>query len=61
MSSKKTKINKDEASGEFYFDINDFSDIVDISKVVYCEYEETSNGGIALRFLDKDKKQLELK
>lgn len=53
---KIINVNKDE-SGDQYFILNDFADIIDVSKVVYYNLEK-SNEKLILTFFDKEKNQL---
>ena len=54
IQNKIIKVKKDEKTQEHFFDLQDFSDIFDISKVEYYEMEKIGEN-IVLKFLDKDK------
>ena len=58
MSNRKTiKIKKDKKTQECFFDLEDFSDYFDISKIKYYEIEEI-NKSLVLRFFDENQKPL---
>lgn len=55
--NKIIKVQKDGITEEYYFDINDFKDLIDISKIGF--YEVSMEGDkIMIKFFDKDKKQI---
>lgn len=59
---KKTiKVKTNPDTGESYFDIEDFKDIVDIDKVQWYNVEENGDGSMTITFYDKDKKQIKPK
>lgn len=63
MKVKKTSrvatVKYDKKTKEHYLDINDFKDVVDISKVTYYELE-TEEGSVFVKFYDKNKKLIKL-
>ena len=55
-------IKKDEATGEYYIDLNDLAELFDdISVVEYYTIDEKDDGSLALEFFDKDDKKVEPK
>lgn len=48
----KVQIKKDEESGEYYFDVNDIKDIVDISIIDKYDMEKREDGSFSLTFYD---------
>lgn len=59
---KTIKVKTDPQSQECFLDLVDFSDIVDISKVVYYELDKSPDSkGLTLCFYDKDQNKLPLK
>jgi hypothetical protein len=54
----KVTIQKNEESGEYYFDINELKDILDISKIDTYNIESLETGAFAITFYDVDKNQI---
>jgi hypothetical protein len=52
---------KDPVTGELYFPLDAFQDIIDTDKVAYYSYEETDNNSMTLKFYDENKQELPLK
>lgn len=55
----KDILMKRDEEGKAYFDINDFADVIDISKVAFYEWvavEDADN--FQLKFYDKDRKEI---
>lgn len=50
----KIEVKKDEESGEHYFDVQDFAEYYDISKIDSYKYEILENDDLALTFYDRD-------
>lgn len=56
---KTIKVKKDEKTKEYFLDLKDFSDLFDISKIIYYELKENKKEvGFSLKFYDKNKKQI---
>lgn len=59
---KTIKVQKDQKTGDAFLKIEDFKDMVDISKVVFYELKPLSvikgdnTTGLSLKFYDKNKK-----
>lgn len=61
FSLKKTiKVKKDESSEDYFFDLGDFSDFVDINQVKSYSLKE-ENGGLVLYFFDQNDNLIVLK
>ncbi len=54
----QTTVKYDEESKEYYLDLEDFKDIVDISKVVYYKIKFKKDKSVILSFYDKNKKKI---
>lgn len=54
----QTTVKYDEKSKEYYLDLEDFKDIVDISKVVYYKIKFKKDKSLILSFYDKNKKKI---
>lgn len=58
---KTIKVKTDKKTGDAFLMLEDFKDIVDVSKVVYYELEPlttvegNNTKGLSLKFYDKDK------
>lgn len=55
----KTQIDAD--TQDCYFNLNDFSDIVDISRVYYYELKMEENQTLIVKFFDKEEKLIPVK
>lgn len=54
-----TMLKKDEKTGEYYFDLQDFKDILDIDKVdTYETVINKDTNEVTITFFDKDGKRL---
>jgi len=56
----KVTIKYDKKTKEYYFDIDDFKDLIDISKVVTYKLDR-EDGGFTIKFYDKNKKLIKPK
>lgn len=52
------KVKKDPKSKEFYLDINDFKNIIDISRVKYYQLKETEKNHLVIEFFDNEKNKI---
>lgn len=55
----KTQIDAD--TQDCYFNLNDFSDIVDISRVYYYELKMEENQTLSINFFDKEENLIPVK
>lgn len=55
----KTQIDAD--TQDCYFNLNDFSDIVDISRVYYYELKMEENQTLSIKFFDKEENLIPVK
>lgn len=55
----KTQIDAD--TQDCYFNLNDFSDIVDISRVYYYELKMEENQTLSVKFFDKEENLIPVK
>ena len=46
------KVKKDEATNEFYFDLDDIKDLIDIDLIDSYSIEQDDNGVISITFFD---------
>lgn len=58
--SKVVQVKKDEETQDFYLEMDDFADIIDISKVEYYEVTLVEEG-FTIQFYDKDENLIEPK
>lgn len=58
---KTIKVKTDPKTKECFLNLKDFKNFVDVSKVVYYEFDETDSKNLTLRFFDKNKKLLPTK
>jgi hypothetical protein len=56
----KVTVKHDKKTDEYYFDIHDFKDIIDISKVVSYKMDK-EDGGFTIKFYDKNDKLIKPK
>jgi hypothetical protein len=61
VNESRMVIRKDPETGELYFPLESFEDIVDIDKVAYYSYEETDDNSMRITFYDENKQELPLK
>ncbi len=54
----KIQIKKDEESGEYYFDLEDIKDIIDISLIETYNLEKREDESFAITFYDKDQNKI---
>lgn len=54
----KVQIKKDEESGEYYFDLEELKDIIDISLIETYNLEKKEDESFAITFYDKDQNQI---
>lgn len=52
------KVKKDPKSKEFYLDINDFKNIIDISRVKYYQLKEIEKNHLVIEFFDNEKNKI---
>lgn len=57
---KTISVKKDKKTNDFYLDLNDFKDFLDVSKIKYYEMKSLKEG-FSIKFFDKNKKQIKLK
>jgi hypothetical protein len=54
--SKILKVKVDIKTKNSYFELNDFSDIVDVKQVKYYEVLALDNGTLSVKFYDENQK-----
>lgn len=52
------KVKIDPDTNDSYFDLQDFSNLVEVSQVVYYELTNEDNGSLTIKFFDKNRKLL---
>lgn len=58
MTQKTVVIQKDQDTGEHFFDLADFADIIDVNKVDSYQFSKNESGGLILEFFDKDNNKI---
>lgn len=61
---KEVRVQTDPQTGDYFLALEDFSDIVDVSKVVYYELMQVGDEkdkGLIVKFFDADKNEIKLK
>lgn len=49
------KVQHDKSSGDYWVDLNEFKDIINVSNVVYYGLDDNGDGSISIKFYDKDR------
>lgn len=60
IKMKTTQVKQDPETGEFYFDLEDLKEFIDIEKVEFYSLEHKEDKTIVLKFFDKDKNEIKV-